>query len=267
MKHDYSDKAVVVTGGTKGIGLATGLAFGRAGATAYLTYAWGSAEESEVKDLFAEAGAPEPRLVEADASREDDTLPLLETIREEFDHVEAFVSNVTVVPTVNGIEDLTRRALYKSLEYSTWPLLGYLKQMKKLFGRYPKYVVGVSTDGVDNYYEHYDYVAMTKAVMESYCRYLAVHLGEEGCRVNAIRTRNVITESALALHGADYPEFVKKYASATHFIEPGEVGDAIFAICSGRFDALNGQVVSIDKGGPFSDSLMRLYRHREEYGI
>ena len=29
MINDYKDKAVLITGGTKGIGLATGLAFGR----------------------------------------------------------------------------------------------------------------------------------------------------------------------------------------------------------------------------------------------
>ena len=38
MLNDYTGKAVVITGGTKGIGLATGLAFGRVGAHVYTPY-------------------------------------------------------------------------------------------------------------------------------------------------------------------------------------------------------------------------------------
>ena len=68
MFNDLRGKAVLITGGTAGIGLATGLAFGRRGAHCTLTYHWGSADEDEVRDRFAEVGAPTPRLVQADAA-------------------------------------------------------------------------------------------------------------------------------------------------------------------------------------------------------
>ena len=32
-------------------------------------------------------------------------------------------------------------------------------------------------------------------------------------------------------------------------------------------DAMNGQIVNVDKGGPFSDNLMRMYRQREQWGL
>ena len=54
MINDYNGKAVLVTGGTMGIGLATGLAFGRNGAQVYLTHAWGSADEDEVRRIMIE---------------------------------------------------------------------------------------------------------------------------------------------------------------------------------------------------------------------
>jgi len=38
MMRDYDGKVVLITGGTKGIGLATGLAFGRLGAHVWLTH-------------------------------------------------------------------------------------------------------------------------------------------------------------------------------------------------------------------------------------
>ena len=56
--NDYTNKAVLITGGTKGLGLATGLAFGRHGAHVYLTNKWGSADEDALRQQFVDAGAP-----------------------------------------------------------------------------------------------------------------------------------------------------------------------------------------------------------------
>jgi len=267
MINDYRNKAVLVTGGTKGIGLATGLAFGREGAQVFLTHRWGSADEDEVKEKFAEAGAPEPVIMEADASIDEDTVRLMERIHEDHDSLEVLVSNVCVVQIGKGIESWSKRALFKSLGYSSWPLVAYIQQAKKIFGKYPRYVIGTSSDGPDAYYEGYEYVAISKAVMETFCRYLTTHLRGEDIRFNMVRTRNVPTESALAVHGEDYPEFVSKFGGESHFITCEQVGDAILALCSGLLDAFAGQIINVDKGGPFSDNLMRLYRNRGEYGL
>ena len=71
VREHLAGKAVVITGGTKGIGLACGLAFGQVGARTYLTHRWGSADEDELRRRFAEVGAPEPVIVEADVSNAD----------------------------------------------------------------------------------------------------------------------------------------------------------------------------------------------------
>jgi enoyl-[acyl-carrier-protein] reductase (NADH) len=267
MINDYKGKAVLITGGTKGIGLATGLAFGKAGAHCYLTHRWGSADEGEVRAQFEQLGAPAPEIVEADVSQADETKAVMARIKEQHDAVEALVSNVTVVPKLEGVEDLSKRALFKSLEYSTWPMLDYLQQAHEILGRYPRYLVGMSTDGVDHYYQGYDYVALTKVVMEVFGRYLSKHLLNEDIRINMVRTRNVITESALAIHGEDYPDFVRKYSGEAHFVQAEEVGNVIFALCSGLLDAMAGQIITVDNGGSFSDGLMRVYHRREEFGL
>lgn len=265
--NDYNGKAVIVTGGTKGIGLATGLAFGRHGAHCYLTHAWASADEDEVRRQFADVGAPEPVIVEADVANDDDTEALLERVQADHDGVEMFLSNVCVVQIPDGFQSITQQALNKSLEYSAWPMVEYLKRIKKRFGRYPRYTVGTSSDGPDHYYQGYEFVALAKAVMESFCSYLSRPLAAEGALINILRTRNVITESALAVHGEAYPDFMRKYGGESHFITCEEVADTILAMCSGLLDALNGQIINVDKGGPFSDNLMRMYRRREQFGL
>lgn len=267
MLNDFHGKAVVITGGTKGIGLATGLAFGREGAKAYLTHRWGSANEDDIRRRFAEAGAPEPAIVEADVGQDADTVALLEQVKQEHDRVEVFVSNVCIVQPAQGVASYKKRSLLKSLEYSAWPFVGYLQHMKKIFGQLPRYVVGISSDGADNYFSHYEFVAISKAVMETMCRYLSKHLAGEDIRLNILRTRNVLTDAVEEVFGPLYKQFVGKYAGREYFIEPEEIGDTVLAMCSGMLDALNGQVIQVDKGIAFADTLMRLMDRREELGL
>ena len=122
--NDLRGKCVLITGGTMGIGLATGLAFARQGARVTLTNKWGTADEEELRGRFAQEHLPEPRIVQADASREEDTDALLAEMKKEHDAVEVFVSNVSTALLVRGLEDYSKRSLFKSIEYSAWPFVG-----------------------------------------------------------------------------------------------------------------------------------------------
>ena len=60
---DFSDKSVLITGGTKGIGLSTALIFAQAGARTYLTYKWGMDDFTPLLEKFRKLNAPEPILI------------------------------------------------------------------------------------------------------------------------------------------------------------------------------------------------------------
>jgi NAD(P)-dependent dehydrogenase (short-subunit alcohol dehydrogenase family) len=97
ISKDYKGRVVLITGGTKGIGLACGLAFGRLGAHVWLTHRWGSADEDAIRAEFARAGAPEPRIVEADASKTAETKNLMALIAEHHEGVDVFICYGCVV--------------------------------------------------------------------------------------------------------------------------------------------------------------------------
>jgi NAD(P)-dependent dehydrogenase (short-subunit alcohol dehydrogenase family) len=266
MRNNFKDKVVLITGGTKGIGLATGLAFGLQGARCYLTHRWGSADEDEIQSQFEQAGARAPVIVEADVGRDEDTVALLEQIQKDHDAIEVFISNVAIVQPAQGIDSYKRRSLLRSLEYSAWPFVAYQQHIKKLFGRLPRYVIGMSSDGPDNYFSHYEYVAASKAVMETMCRYLARHLRHEDIRLNIIRSRNVLTDAVGEIFGPKYVAFMSKYAGEENFMYPEEIANVALALCSGMLDAVNGQVIQVDKGAAFADTLMRTMEQLEKWG-
>lgn len=265
--NDFRNKAVLITGGTKGIGLATGLAFGRHGAEVYLTHRWGSADEDQVRGEFAEVGAPAPQIIESDVINDDDTVRLLERIGERHEGVAVFVSNVCAVQPATGIASYKRRSLLKSLEYSAWPLVRYLQKMDQVLGRLPRYVVGMSSDGPDQYFSRYEYVAASKATMDVLCRYLSYHLRDQPININILRTRNVLTDAVYEIFGETYVKFMRKYAGDEYMLHPEEIGSAVLALCSGLLDAMNGQVIQVDKGMAFADTLMRLMELREDLGL
>ena len=207
---DMTDKAVLITGGTKGIGLASALEFGRAGARTYLTHKWGSADEAALQEQFTAAGAPPPVLIQADVVAEEDTAALLERIGEQERRIDIFVSNVGVARRVRSLRDYRKRSLFKTLEYSSWPMVDYTRRLHEKFGVYPKHILGISSDGPDHFYPGYDFVAASKALLELFAKYLSGHLFQEGSRVNVIRFGPVRTESFTLIFGKDFFDFLER---------------------------------------------------------
>lgn len=256
MLVDYQDKAVLITGGTRGIGLASALAFARRGARCYLTYRWGSADEAAVCADFEKQGLARPVFIEADAGQRADIEPVLDQIAKHHDKVEVFVSNVCVSMLGGDLKSHQERSMIRSLEYSSWPLIQYTQAIQARFGAAPSYVLATSSDGPDTYLPRYHYVAVAKAVLETLARYLSTHLRSQGCCVNVLRTRGVITDSYKDVFGQR--AFDKAKAHPEFQVTVQECADTIYALCSGLFSSMSGQVVTLDKGAAFADNALSL---------
>jgi NAD(P)-dependent dehydrogenase (short-subunit alcohol dehydrogenase family) len=259
--NDFSGRAVLVTGGTKGIGLATGIAFGRRGAHVTLTHKWGSSDSEAVRAEFAKAGAPEPDLIESDASQDDSVHSALAAIRERHQALHSFISNVAVAPVVQSFEQYSRRDFTRCVDYSLWPLVSHVKAIKQVFGTYPRYVVAMSSQGAESYGVNYDVMAATKAALETLCKYMNFRLRQSGTRVNVLRTRFSRTDSLRDMFGPEFETFVDNYSPGL-FTEAAEVGEAAVGLCCGLMDAVAGQVVTVDRGAGFCDTLSRLFEER-----
>ena len=125
----------------------------------------------------------------------------------------------------------------------------------------------MSSTGPDQYAVAYDYVAASKAVMETLCKYLSYRLYDEDIRINALRSRSVRTDSFNSTFGEGFEAFAKRFAREEHFLPAEEVADAALALCSGLCDGIRGQVLTVDRGTSFFDNFMRLYTERAEFGI
>jgi NAD(P)-dependent dehydrogenase (short-subunit alcohol dehydrogenase family) len=260
---DLSGKSVLITGGTKGIGLASAKKLAKAGASTYLTYKWGSADIEAITDDFKKEGAPvAPVFIQADVSYPEDTKLVMETIKEKEDKVDIFISNVGYAQSPQSLEEYTKRSLYKTFDYSSWPIVDYTQQIKKTFGEYPEKILAISSDGPDHFYQGYDYVAASKSLLEFLSKYMSIHLFNEGkgSTVNAIRFGTVKTESFTLMFDEDFFEFMAKEGfTESMFLTPEECADSVFAMCSGLMNAMNGQIINVDYGFPYQDNAMMRY--------
>jgi NAD(P)-dependent dehydrogenase (short-subunit alcohol dehydrogenase family) len=241
-------RTVLVSGGTRGIGLAVGVAFGRSGADVVLTHRWGSADAGRIAAAFEAVGAAHPRIVEADAADAGDLEALLDGFGPE--GVDVFVPNVCVAGKGDG--SLSVRTLARTLEYSAWPLLRYLDAMGDRFGRLPRHVVATSSDGPDRFYPGYDYVAAAKAVLEALCRDLAGR--HPDVRVNALRARQVDTESYREMFPGASRASIDRFSLFD--LVPEEVAAAAVCLAGGDLDGLSGETLVVDRGAGPVDNLV-----------
>ncbi|MEZ5293539.1 MAG: SDR family oxidoreductase [Vicinamibacterales bacterium] len=266
MWTDYRGKAVLVTGGTRGIGLATGLAFGRRGAEVTLTYKWGPDDERPILDAFEAVDAPPPRLVQADAAHDDDIRAVLEDLRTRHARLEALVSNAAFGVPVASVDAYSKRAFQAGLDATAWPLVAHVQAARAVFGRAPRYVVGVSSEGAESMHAGYDLIAAAKAALETLCRYLHYRLHPDGTTVNVVRTRFVDTASLAATFGDGFADFVRTYEPDV-LTPPALVAEAIYGLCAGPMDAVGGQVVTVDGGAGLFENFSRLFQERHLHPI
>ena len=254
---DLSDHAVLVTGGTRGLGRVIGEAFAQTGAQVYLTHRWGSVDEAELCRDFVAAGLRAPVVVEADASDPEHTRALLQEVRAGGLPLHTIVSNVAFAKITPELSDLKRRSLELSLGYTAWPVVDLVQTARDVLGRYPRYVVGIGSDAQRWCHEGYDLVGASKAVLETLCRYLASRLTDQGVRVNVVCPGLVDSEALQATFG---PDLVARLREHDAMVDPVDVARTCVALCSGWMDGVSGQVLAVDEGWGNTSPLTLLRR-------
>jgi enoyl-[acyl-carrier protein] reductase III len=235
-------RAVLVTGGTRGIGKAIAQRFAALGAAKIaLGYLRNDSAAEETAAELRKAGA-EPILVRGNVAS---------------DRVVAELASHGPYDAVvhNAATGVIRPALETEDKHWDWTLGANARALLSLARacapdmKPGSSFVGVSSLGSIRVLENYVLVGTSKAALESVVRYLAVELAPRGLRVNAVSAGVVETE---ALEYFPNREQMLKAAQvrtpAGRMVEPEDVAGAVTYLCSPEAEMVRGQTLIVDGG-------------------
>lgn len=235
-------RAVLVTGGTRGIGKAIALRFAAHGAKqVVLGYLRNDkAAEAAAEELRA-AGA-EPVLVRGNVASER--------------VVAEFASHGPYAAVVhNAATGVIRSALETEDKHWDWTLAANSRALLSLARACApemsagSSIVGVSSLGSTRVLENYILVGTSKAALESVVRYLAVELAPRGIRVNAVSAGVVETEALD--HFPNREQMLRAAEARTpagRMVEPEDVAAAVAYLCSPDAEMVRGHTLIVDGG-------------------
>jgi enoyl-[acyl-carrier protein] reductase III len=238
----FAGAAVLVTGGSRGIGRAIALRFAERGAaTVAIGYLRNDKAAEATAEEIRERGA-EPVLVRGNVSSE-------RVLREvaELPPLTALIHNAAT--------GVIRPALEVEDKHWDWTLTANARALlslaKAAVPHMPRgsSIVGLSSLGSQRVLDNYVLVGTSKAALESLIRYLAVELSPRGIRVNAV-SGGVVETGALE-HFPNREEMLEMARSRTpagRMVAPEDMADVVEFLCSPGADMIRGQTLIVDGG-------------------
>jgi 3-oxoacyl-[acyl-carrier protein] reductase len=194
----FSDRVVLITGASRGIGRAAAVKFAEAGAAGVIiNYQRDGEAAAFVAEAVERAGA-KPLIVRADVSRADETSSLVEASLKHFGRLDVAVANAGVWPSQDrAITELDELQWEQTMRINVDGIYHISRAAARIFVAQGggNIVTVSSTAGQRGEAGHSDYAASKGAVI-SFTKSLASELGRFNVRVNCVAPGWVDTDMA-----------------------------------------------------------------------
>jgi len=248
-KDFLKGKVALVTGASRGIGRGIALTLAEAGADVIVHYA---RKTGMAQDVVAEIESMGRRAiaVKANFAEKEKIDAMLDHIEDVFGGCDIFVANAatggfrSMLETSDKHWDWTMDVNARSILHCVKRLAPYMERQG--WGR----VVTVTSLGGVRVVPQYSVVGLSKAVVESLTRYLAVELAPKGIIVNAISPGLVETD-ALSNMNIDVQstlEYVRQRNPMRRLVTPQDIGTVATFLCTDAAEMMVGQTLYVDGG-------------------
>lgn len=241
--------AIVITGGSRGIGRATALACVRAGARVMFSYQGNEdAAQRTLEDCQALAGSNCISALRGDVRDEDDVVALFQQARSQFGEITGVVNNAGIVAPSMPLAEMDIERIRRVTEINVLGAVLVARQAARDLADGGSLVnVGSMAAKLGSPNEYVDYAA-SKGALDSLTIGLSKELGPRGIRVNCVRPGLIATD----IHASGgRPERIAELGPLCPLGRPGqaeEVADAILWLLSEASSYTTGAMIDVAGG-------------------
>lgn len=208
----------------------------------------GFGRQMKITQVIAERLPVTPRVIELDATNEEDLAALPERLE---GNIDGIVHAIAFAPkdALGGVFlDTPWESVSAAIHVSAYSLKAITVAAKPVLNSGAG-VVGLTFDATVSW-PVYDWMGVAKAAFESTARYLAKYVGENGVRVNLVSAGPLKTTAATSIPGFETLEDMwgDRAPLGWDQKDTAPAGKAIVALLSDWFPATTGEMVHVDGG-------------------
>ena len=244
---DLSDKTVLVTGSSRGIGRSIALSLADLEVDVAINYLRNRARAEETVSEI-EARGVRALLVKGNVAKPEHVERIFSTIDDSWGGLDIVVSNAAS-GVLRPARELTLHHFDWAMHINAAALLPITQQFLQISANGDKTLVAVSSLGALRAIPNYTAVGASKAALESMVRHLAAEFAPEGMRINAVSAGTVDTDALLHFpNREELLEGARRRTPAGRLVHPQDVANVVVYLCTEYASMIHGQTLIVDGG-------------------
>lgn len=244
---DLSGKRALVTGGSRGIGAATALMLGKAGADIGVGYRRRKEAADEVVRQIQALGR-RALAIAGDLAQRKDCDALVERAASELGGLDIFIGNAGTWPSDPvAVDALSDERWLQTVSENIDAMFYTTRAAARMLAPGGRIVLVTSTAGQRGEAFHADYAA-SKGAMISYVKSLAIELAPRDITVNGVAPGWVDTDMAASAFAAGGREQIASSIPLGRVASPDDIAGPIVFLCTALARHITGEIVNVNGG-------------------
>lgn len=244
--------SILITGGTKGVGLAIATAFAASAGNVFLNYHGDDKAALDAAKSVSALGG-QPHIIKADAGTAEGCAEISAAISKATKTLDQVV-HCAVDPYAAAVLEADPHRFAQAVTTNGTSLMFLVQALLPLLRRGSS-IVFLSSRGGRIVVPNYAAIGVAKALAESLVRYLAVELAPRGIRINAVAPSIVETDAVRTIFGDKTATIMKDSAGhnpSGRGIRDSDYTSLIRWLSSPEAEFIQGQVIFVNGGANLS---------------